>query len=101
MILPFRRLSSRTFSTVQYGSHWPCVATEHWKHGKCDCGAEFLILFNFSLSDHICLEATVSDSTGLKKEFLKCKKKILNKRFKSLLSQGSRIIIINYNNRTC
>lgn len=51
------------------------MATEHWKHGKCDCGAEFLILFNFSLSDHTCLEATVSDSTGLKKEFLKCKKK--------------------------
>lgn len=87
MILPFRRLSSRTLSTVQYGSHWPGAATEHWKHGKYDCGAKFLILLNFSLSDHTCLKATVLDSTGLKEEFLKCKKKFLIKDLKPVISR--------------
>lgn len=50
MTLSLRMLSSRTFDAIQYGSHWPCVAMQHSKCGRCDCGAEFLIFFNFSLN---------------------------------------------------
>lgn len=73
MTLSFRMLSSRTFDAIQYGSHWPCVAMQHSKCGRCDCGAEFLIFFNFSLNGHMCLEATVLDSTGLE-NFIDVKK---------------------------
>lgn len=57
-----------------------------------------LILLN--LNSHTWLEATVLGGVGLDREFHGCrKKKILHKKFKSLLSQSSGIIIINYNNR--
>ena len=80
------------------GSHWPRVAAESLKCGGCDCGAEFFYLTGLNLNSHTGLEATVLGGTGLE-NFIHVGKKILNEKFKSLLSQSSGIIIINYDNR--
>lgn len=81
------------------GCHWLRVAAESLNAAGVAVALNFLFdLILLNLNSRTWLEATVLGGAGLE-NFIDVEKKILNKKFKSLLSQSSGIIIINYNNR--